>query len=432
MRKYDSAFRISRRSAVATLSAASLGIACGPTFEPDSRQAIDELAERYVRCTLELAQHQPSLVELWLGPDEWRPGRRRPVADIRTDIEQTRDAIKAVSTPTSADTRVCYLQQQLDALLVAARRLTGESLRFADEARASLGSDVGAFIDQLGGLTAATDSARARLADLLPGGVLLHERYLTFRARHALPAAKVDAALRAALQLCRDLVRQRIVLPDSETVDILAEHAIGYEARAAYERGFRSRVIVDTSRPIDLVHLLWLVAHETYPGHHLQHVLGDRDLVSANGWRERALHPSFGRHLLCAEGGADAAAAVLFANGQHEEAARDIAARLDIAVDDPGRSVAVHRAVNDLDLFIAAIAQAYLDHEISGESAVEQLQSRALVPEPRQLLSAIERQRTRVLAYPVGRRLVLQHLGDGPLTRRWERLAAVSTTLVME
>jgi hypothetical protein len=309
----------------------------------------------------------------------------------------------------------------MDALLVAARRLTGESLRFADEARVALGSDVGAFIERLAArdadVMAPTETARARLEELLPGAAPLYDRYLAFRTRHAVPASRVGEALRAAVDLCRDRVNGRIDLPDAENVDVRADDAIGLEARAVYERDFRSRVLVDTSRPTDLVHLLWLAAHETYPGHHVQHVLGDRDVVSANGWRERALYPSFGRHLLCAEGAA--------------EAVRDLAARLAISTDDPARLVAVHRAVIDLDVFIAVIARDYLDSEMSSESAVEQLQTRALVAEPWHLLSTIERQRTRVLAYPVGRRLVLQHLGDGALARRWERLAALSTTMVM-
>jgi hypothetical protein len=429
------AFRVSRRTAVAAFSAAAVGVACRPRLDRGSREAIDELAERYVRCTLELAQHQPSLVERWLGPEEWRPGGRRPVADIRTEIETMRDTLAQVS-PGTAGTRVRYLQQQLDALLVAARRLSGESLRFDDEARAALGSDVRAFIDRLAvrddGDMAATESARGRLEELLPGTGPLHDRYRSFRARQALPASRVDAALRAAVGLCRERVRGRMDLPDAETVDIHADAAIGLEARAVYEREFRSRVVVDPSRPIDLVHLLWLAAHETYPGHHVQHLLGDRDAVAANGWRERALHPSFGRHLLCAEGAAEAAAAILFAEDQHEAATRELATRLAMSTDDPRRLVAVHRAVSELDLCIAAIAQGYLDSEMSSESAVERLQAMALVPEPRQLLSAIERLRTRVLAYPIGRRLVLQHLGDGAVTRRWERLVEVSTTMVME
>jgi hypothetical protein len=427
--------RVGRRAAAATLAAAGIGLACRTSVEPDSRPMLDDIAGRYVRSALELAQHQPSLVELWLGPGDWRPGRRRPVADIRADVEKTRDVLGEISPSPAADTRVRYLRQQMDALLVAARRLTGESLRFADEARVALGSDVGAFIERLAArdadVMAPTETARARLEELLPGAAPLYDRYLAFRTRHAVPASRVGEALRAAVDLCRDRVNGRIDLPDAENVDVRADDAIGLEARAVYERDFRSRVLVDTSRPTDLVHLLWLAAHETYPGHHVQHVLGDRDVVSANGWRERALYPSFGRHLLCAEGAAEAGAALLFAERLHEEAVRDLAARLAISTDDPARLVAVHRAVIDLDVFIAVIARDYLDSEMSSESAVEQLQTRALVAEPWHLLSRIERQRTRVLAYPVGRRLVLQHLGDGALARRWERLAALSTTMVM-
>jgi hypothetical protein len=74
----------------------------------------------------------------------------------------------------------------------------------------------------------------------------------------------------------------------------------------------------------------------------------------------------------------------------------------------------------------------YLDGEIGSEAAVARLRDEALVPNATQLLAVIERQRTRVLAYPLGRRLVLQSLLDAPAAQRWSRLAAIATTLTID
>jgi hypothetical protein len=46
------------------------------------------------------------------------------------------------------------------------------------------------------------------------------------------------------------------------------------------------------------------------------------------------------------------------------------------------------------------------------------------------LLGVIERQRTRVLAYPFGRRLVTRLVFDRPPADRWMRLRELATTLV--
>jgi hypothetical protein len=85
--------RFSRRSAVAALAVAGIGTACRASSVGTAPQpSLDDVADRYVRLTLQLAQHQPSLVESWLGPTDWRPGPRMPVSAIRSEIEEARTA----------------------------------------------------------------------------------------------------------------------------------------------------------------------------------------------------------------------------------------------------------------------------------------------------------------------------------------------------
>jgi len=91
----------------------------------------------------------------------------------------------------------------------------------------------------------------------------------------------------------------------------------------------------------------------------------------------------------------------------------------------------VHRAVAELDLVIAATARAYLDGELGSEAAAEQLTTRALVMDAQRFLFVIERQRTRILAYPVGRRLVTAHVFGAPSLGRWPRLASIATTMTL-
>jgi hypothetical protein len=419
---------ISRRRAVATLTAAGLGVACrGISTAPQSTASIDRLAERYVRLTLELAQHQPSLVEQWLGPDDWRPGARRPVAQIRSEIEALQAAI-AGETAADAD-RVTYLRGQLAGLAVAARRLSGENMAFVDEASGSLGSGAAAMVSHAG--EAGGENVARALADLerrLPGDGPLHERYKAYRVRHAIPTARFAQLVPAAVERCRARVRAHVELPAAEHVLLDSAADAGVEGRAQYDGEFRSRVWI-AAGAIDLARLIWLVAHECYPGHHLQHVLADRDLVNANGWSERRLFPSFGGHLLCAEGAADAGADLLLEGGHFEEICAGVASLARVRTDDIADLVAVHRAVISLDLGIATVARMYLDGTLGREAAATRLHENALVLDPGPLLQVIERQRTRVLVYPLGRRLVKARLDAAGGASRWTRLAAIATTL---
>ena len=409
-------------------------MACrGPSVGTRPRVSIGDIAERYVRLTLQLAQHQPSLVETWLGPTSWRPGPRRPVPEIRAEIGEVGVAMADLAAQVAPNERCRYLQQQLEALEVAARRLSGESMRFAEEARAALGTDAAEMVTRFDTRTHGSedpaDTARADLQQRLAGRGPLHERYAAFRARHAIAPARLVPALRAALDICRRRVVPHIPLPESETVQLDTTIGLGLEGRAIYEGHFRSRVLADTSGPLDLARLVWLVAHETYPGHHVQHVLADRDVVPAQP--ERALHPSFGRHLLCAEGAAEAGAALLLDGAVFEEVCRDLAQVAGTRSGEVPQLVAIHRAVAELDPVIAAIARAYLDGELGSEAAAGQLTARALVIDAQRFLFVIERQRTRLLAYPVGRRLVTAHVFDAPAARRWDRLARLATTMTL-
>jgi hypothetical protein len=418
----------SRRRAIVTLLAGGIGTACRATTDRGSNAdaTVDDLAERYVRLTLRLALHQPSLVETWLGPDEWRPGPREHVAKIQDEIIAAHAALLDVKRPPDLSHRLTYLTGQFDALLTVARRLAGESMRFEDEATLALG----VTRPQLESSTAEIAAARAHLDRMLPGRGTIPERYATFRLRHGLPSDRALTLFRQAVDVCRSRVASRIEIPPSEAIDLVAE-ASGQEARAVYQGTLRTRVTLDPAGSPDLAHLVWLAAHEAYPGHHVQHVLADRDCVIAKGWSERALHPTFGRHLLFAEGAAEAGAALLLEGDAFEEVCRDVARVVGVPPQPIGDLVAVHRAVATLDGVIPAIAEQYLDGAIGSEAAVERMKSESLASSARNMLAVIERQRTRLLAYPVGRRMIAAELGGGPAVERWRRLARIATYLTL-
>ena len=417
-----------RRSAIAAILLAGAGTACRDVafdFALSRHMTLDDIAERYVRLTLELAQHQPSLVETWLGPDDWRPGPRRPVAEIRKAIDEVAAALTGTRPAHDDLERHRYLDGQMRGLLTAARRLSGESMRLADEARAALGIDaLNTDAD-----TSTIAAAREELERRLPGGGPLHERHAAFRVRHALLPERVIPTFREAIKACRERVLRHVALPETERVELTIATGLGVEARAIYEGDFRTRVTLDTSGSVDLARLMWLAAHESYPGHHVQHVLADRDCIRARGWHERALHHVIGGHVFHAEGTAEAGAALLLHGDTFEDVCKElapVAGVLPVVVAD---LVAVHRAVAALDILIPSIAQAYLDGEIGSAVAAERLTADALVADGPRFLSVIERQRTRLLAYPIGRRTVAAEMAAGPIDQDWRHLALIATTL---
>jgi hypothetical protein len=153
------------------------------------------------------------------------------------------------------------------------------------------------------------------------------------------------------------------------------------------------------------------------------------ECVLARGWHERALHPVFGPHLLWSEGLAEAGAALLLDGEAYEQVCRELAAAAGVSPQTVPELVAVQRGVAALDIAVPKIAQEYLDGEIGSEAAVARLIDDALVANPQQFLGVIERQRTRLLAYPVGRRLAIAEVFGVPPEQRWRRLTEMATTL---
>lgn len=409
------------------------------------------LAARYVRLALQLARHQPTLVEQWTGTGDPASGARVPVPTLQTELTalvadaeraaadpvavsalaRARDDARAAGRPVPlaavADAvRVMYLAGQIRALDDAASRLLGVSRPFAEQARRTFGHVAPARNG------AALDARRADLSALVPGADSLAERHAAFRRSAAVPPDRVEAVFRAAVDWCRAAAAAHLPLPRGETVTTRAEDTAGWAAFSRPSGPRSSDLWVARGGGADAAHLLQLAAHEGTPGHHAQHVLARVALAEGRGWTERHLHPAFGPHRLCAEGAAEAGAALLLPEATR---IRVLAELLLPAAGQPpalaDRLVRVERHAAALDFEVAYIAADYLDTSLSSQAVTTRLRDEALVLDPAGMVGFIEKQRTHLLAYPLGRLLVTAALGDGPDVLRWARFADVSTTLTL-
>lgn len=443
------AVAIDRRTALRALVAGGIAVslpACdGVSLSTtDPALTLPALAERYVRLTQALALHQPSLIEAWLGPAPASAGPRRPVAALRAEtsvlaadfatLSAASAAADVVNTAVGAGTplaitdhaRIQYLAGQARALDAAAARLLGESTTFAAQAERTFGH---APPPRDG---AALDALRADLAALLPGRGTLAERHAAFRRAAAVPPERVEAVFAAAVAWCRGAAGPHLPLPAGETLTTRAEDTAGWAAFSRPTGPRTSDLWVARRGGADAAHLLQLAAHEGTPGHHAQHVLASATLVEGRGWTERALHPGFGPHRLVAEGAAEAGADLLLPEDVRIRVLAEVL--LPAAGQSPalaGPLARVERRAAALDLEVGHIAAEYLDTSLAVEAATTRLRDEALVLDPAGMVGFIEKQRTYLLAYPLGRRLVTAALGRGDEVTRWSRLGAIATTLTL-
>jgi hypothetical protein len=396
----------SAQTAVAAVTLVAIGILadCSPSddsLRAESNARIAALAEFYVRVALELAQHNPELVDGWRGPDDWRPGPRQPVAPLLAEIEAIQRELGGAATSGSSRDRRDYLTAQVGALHVTATRLLGRSDAFADEAKRALG------ITPTPVNSSAIEHALGALDHELPGKGTLADRYAAFKRRLTIPTAQVEGVMRAALDVCRSATLSHISLPPDERVDLALVGGSPWDGYARYDGGHRTRIDINRDAALDVSRALRLACHEGYPGHHVQYLWIDDELVRKRQWLEFQLAPAFGRHLLLSEGAAEAGVDILFPDDTRAAVYRDtLLPAAGLRPSDAAQIVRIESLVTSLEPVISSIVAAYLDNSLTQAAAIERLRDEALLINPEAMLAFAERWRTRVLVYPEGRALV--------------------------
>lgn len=380
--------------------------ACGSETVPE----LGSVASRYIRLTRELARHDPSLIDHWLREPPPLDGARRPVPDLATDVDAlAADARRALAADPRSD-RAAHLVWQIDALALAARRLLGESPSFDEEARLGLGLEA-LRADE------AVERARAALDHELAGPEPLVSRVIGFRQRFVVSEGTRETVMRAALEQCREATREFIPLPPDESIELAFVEHLPWDAHARYLGAHRTRIEVNAGQPFDLARALRLACHEGYPGHHVQYLWLDDEVVGRRGWAEFALVPGFGPDLLLSEGSAEAGASLAMPFARRVQVYRDhLAPAGGLQAADVERLARVEEHLAAIEGAVGAIARDYLDNRITTATAVSRLSDEALIADAEAFSMFIERRRTRLLAYPEGRRLVLERIGAEGLT----------------
>lgn len=226
--------------------------------------------ERYLLLGLRLGRHVDGLVDAYFGPAELQAE-----VDAEPLVPAGELAAEAASLREAASTD--WLRAQLLGCETTARRLAGEEIGWAEEVERCYGlaprrTDESVF-----------EAAHERLDAVLPGDGDLAGRYRRWRDTLALPPGLV---LEAATRF-RDRYRTRTIelfgLPDDEAVRIETVQNEPWGGFNYYEGGRRSRVVINTDLPVYANQLPNLVAHETYPGHHAEHVWKEVLLVEGAG-----------------------------------------------------------------------------------------------------------------------------------------------------
>jgi hypothetical protein len=243
----------------------------------------EELGRRYQALALRIGRHVPEYVDFWIGPPELHEAiHGEPLAtplELHHEAVTLHEMVASRSAPDAPTVRRrTWLMSQLEAMSAQARRLGGEEIAYADL--------VEVLFDVPAAFTPDEDVDRAHeiLNDVLPAGGSLRERLAAHDEATTVPGEAALAAVRAAAGRLRDRVRDALGVPEGEAVEIVGVRDRPWGASAPYLGGLRTRIEVNLDRQMTLATVVYLAAHEAYPGHHLERATKEAVL-----WREAEL-----------------------------------------------------------------------------------------------------------------------------------------------
>jgi len=374
-------------------------------------QTLDRAAESYVKLVLAVGRHDSSFVDAYYGPKNWKDeaslGKPVPLSDLRLRTQRLLEQVEwAPGSP-----RRAFLAKQLVATDAFLRRLGGEKLGLAEEAR--LLYDIALPEVSLEGLA----EARRKIEALLPGPGSLEDRVAALKAKFRVPSDRLPEVCQAALAETKRRTAALLELPKGERFRLEFVKNKPWGGYNWYEGKRSSLIQVNTDLPMALDRVMPLLAHEGYPGHHVYNTLLETQLVEGKHWVEYTIYPLHSPQSLIAEGTAEAALDVIMTDGEQRLFLKKVLAPLaGLDVSELDAYLDLQKALGELSRARLHATRLQLD-EGRPEAEVEAFLVKEGLMGPDRARKALEFSRVNrayVYTYEVGKSLVEAWIGSGP------------------
>ena len=245
----------------------------------------DAIARNYLLLALRLDQHLPGTVDGYFGPASLKA--QADMEQLRSPARLADDAV-AIRERLAAEipedgTRRHWLELQLVALETLARITAGEEIPYLEQVTRCFAFTPSRRPD------ARIEAAATALDSLLPGDGTLAERLAAEDERWTIPPDRLPAVVDALVPRYRAWAAQHYPMPPGEDLRVSLVRGQPWSGYNWYDGGYRSRVDFNLDLPVQLPRFVGVVAHETYPGHHLEHARKEQVLVEELGHLEASV-----------------------------------------------------------------------------------------------------------------------------------------------
>jgi hypothetical protein len=388
--------------------------------------AVSQIADAYVRLTLEAGTHEAEYVDAYYGPAALQEAAKASPRSLAALIAEARALTMAIDTalPKLADDerrRALALRGMLVAADTRLQMLQGRKFGFMDEAKGQF-----ATVPDLKPLSH-YDAILANLEKLIPGEGALATRVDAFNERYTIPKDRLQSVFDAAIAECKRRTAAHIKLPAGETFTMEFVTGKTWSGYNYYKGGYKSLIQINTDLPIRISRAVDLGCHEGYPGHHVLNLLVEERLARGKGWKEYEVNPLYSPTSVLSEGSANYGIDLAFPGPERLAFERDVLYPL--ADLDPKTAEAYWQMQQMTEALSGArltIAKMYLDGEIDRAKALELTQKYQLLSPKRaeQQVAFTDHYRSYVINYGWGKDLVRDYIERGNPDRgtRWRRM----------
>lgn len=240
--------------------------------------APDPVARDYLLLALRLDQHIPGLVDGYFGPASLKAQVDMEQLRLPARLADDAAALRArLGAEVAEEDRRGWLDAQLVALETQARALGGDRLPYVEHLARCFAWTPERRPD------ARFEGAARALDDRLPGAGSLPERLAAIDAAWTVPVERLPALVDRLVARYRERAAAHWAVPDGSDLRVSLVRDQPWSGYNWYDGGYRSRVDLNVDLPVRLPALARTIAHETYPGHHLEHARKEAVLVEALG-----------------------------------------------------------------------------------------------------------------------------------------------------
>ncbi|MCE6992415.1 hypothetical protein [Dyadobacter sp. CY323] len=409
------------------------------TSDSDESNALDQIAQEYVKLGLSIGQYDGDFVDAYYGPDSLKPTAKPdsvfPKETFLAKAGELKKNLADLAAKSKNDTisgRAKWLISQLTAFERRIRIYSEEYAPFDTESK------------DLFDAVAPVHSEKhfqdliARLDSILPGKGSLPDRFQNLAANFLIPKDKIDTIFQAAIAEARKRTLKHYKMPANETFTMEYVTDKPWSGYNWYKGNYNSVIQINVSQPIFIERAIDLACHEGYPGHHVFNALLEEKLFREKGWTEISLYPLFSPQSLIAEGSANYGISVAFPGDEQKQFCKEVL--MPLAGLDTSKTDAYFEALeikSQLNYARNEVARGILNKSMADAEAQRWLTDYSLLTEKGAAdnLRFVKKYRSYVINYNYGQDLVKNYIesqggtADAP-ELRWQLFEKLLTNQV--